>query len=232
MRILHRVLVYAASSPKCDAEYLTTARSLGQVLASAGVEVIYGGGGVGLMGELANGALHAGGRVTGVLPRFMDEVEWGHKNLSELVLVESMHERKRLMLERSDAIIALPGGCGTLEELFEAITWKRLGLATHPIVMLNTRGFYNGVVDVLNRCIEERFMGNIIGRSGPVLTPYRRSCPRCSPRRSGPRMPAIRQPCVKIVSEELRIFSTGPSDVREGEINHHSPPVLASRENI
>jgi uncharacterized protein (TIGR00730 family) len=103
--------------------------------------------------------LEAGGHVTGVLPQFMDEVEWGHKKLSEMVLVESMHVRKKLMLERADAVVALPGGCGTLEELFEAITWKRLGLVTHPIVMLNTRGFYEGVVTVLNRCIEDRFMG-------------------------------------------------------------------------
>jgi uncharacterized protein (TIGR00730 family) len=110
------------------------------------------------MGRLAAAALEAGGKVIGVLPRFMDDLEWGHRSLSELRIVDDMHERKRVMLELSDAAIALPGGCGTLEELFEAITWKRLGLYFGPVVLVNVGGFFDPCVELLNRCVDERFM--------------------------------------------------------------------------
>jgi hypothetical protein len=110
------------------------------------------------MGRLAKGALAAGGKVIGVLPRFMDELEWGNRGLTELRIVEDMHERKRLMLELSDAVIALPGGCGTLEELFEAITWKRLGLYFGPVVLVNVNGFFDPCITLLNRCVEECFL--------------------------------------------------------------------------
>jgi hypothetical protein len=110
------------------------------------------------MGQLADAALAAGGKVVGVLPRFMYDLEWGHRGLTELRLVEDLHERKRLMIQEVDAVIALPGGSGTLEELFEAITWKRLGLYLNPIVLVNIRGFFNPCVELLSRCIEERFM--------------------------------------------------------------------------
>ena len=119
---------------------------------------MYGGSSLGSMGRLAAAALESGGRVTGVLPRFMDDLEWGHRSLTELRLVGDMHERKRTMLELSDAVVALPGGCGTLEELFEAIAWKRLGLYRGPVVMVNVNGFYDGCLQVLSRCVEERFM--------------------------------------------------------------------------
>jgi uncharacterized protein (TIGR00730 family) len=120
--------------------------------------VIYGGGGAGLMGRLADAALAEGGRVTGILPMFMDELEWGHGKLTELVLVSDMHERKRLMLDRADAVVALPGGCGTLEELFEAVAWKRLGLYLGPIALVNVRGFFDPCITLLERCVEEHFM--------------------------------------------------------------------------
>jgi uncharacterized protein (TIGR00730 family) len=110
------------------------------------------------MGRLAAAALEAGGKVIGVLPRFMDDLEWGHGALSELRIVEDMHERKRVMLELSGAAIALPGGCGTLEELFEAITWKRLGLYFGPVVLVNVGGFFDPCIELLNRCVTERFM--------------------------------------------------------------------------
>jgi hypothetical protein len=110
------------------------------------------------MGRLAAAALEAGGKVIGVLPRFMDDLEWGHRALSELRIVDDMHERKRVMLELSDAAIALPGGCGTLEELFEAITWKRLGLYFGPVVLVNVGGFFDPCIELLNRCVDERFM--------------------------------------------------------------------------
>ena len=110
------------------------------------------------MGRLAAAGLEAGGKVIGVLPRFMDDLEWGHRALSELRIVGDMHERKRVMLELSGAAIALPGGCGTLEELFEAITWKRLGLYFGPVVLVNVGGFFDPCIELLNRCVRERFM--------------------------------------------------------------------------
>jgi uncharacterized protein (TIGR00730 family) len=110
------------------------------------------------MGRLANAALGAGGTVIGVLPRFMDELEWGHKNLTELRLVDDLRERKRIMLELSDAVIALPGGSGTLEELFEAITLKRLGMYLRPIVLVNVNGFFDSCIQLLSQCISEKFM--------------------------------------------------------------------------
>lgn len=155
---IRRVCIYCASSRASDRVYLDAARRLGTELARHGITIVYGGGGQGSMGSLADGALAAGGKVVGVIPRFMDDLEWGHRGLGELQVVEDMHERKRKMAEGSDAIIALPGGCGTLEELFEAIAWKRLGLYLNPIVLVNVRGFYTRLVDLLEHCIEERFM--------------------------------------------------------------------------
>jgi uncharacterized protein (TIGR00730 family) len=152
------VCVYCASSRSAHEDYRTAARALGAALARAGVQIVYGGGSAGSMGALADGALGAGGEVIGIIPNFMRELEWGHNNLSELHVVESMHERKRRMLEGADAVIALPGGCGTLEELFEAVTLKRLGLYVNPIVLVNTRGFFNHCQLLLEQCVEERFM--------------------------------------------------------------------------
>jgi uncharacterized protein (TIGR00730 family) len=110
------------------------------------------------MARLAQGALNMGGTAIGVIPRFMMELEWGHKDLSEMHIVDNMRERKHRMLEGADAVVALAGGCGTLEELFETITLKRLGLYLGPIVMVNTRSFYDPVVDALEHCITEHFM--------------------------------------------------------------------------
>lgn len=152
------VCVYCASSRTAHAEYRSAARRLGEVLAREGVAVVYGGGAVGSMGALADGALNAGGRVIGILPKFMAELEWGHKGLSDLQLVEDLRTRKHLMLTMSQAAIALPGGSGTLEELLEAITLKRLGLYLNPIVLVNTRGFFTPLLEVLARAVEERFM--------------------------------------------------------------------------
>lgn len=119
---------------------------------------MYGGGSVGSMGALADAALAAGGKLVGILPKFMNDLEWGHKSLTELRLVDDMHHRKRMMIEESDAVVALPGGSGTFEELLEAITWKRLGLFVNPIVIVNVRGFYDPLRDLLDRAIAERFM--------------------------------------------------------------------------
>ena len=137
------VCVYCASSRSAHPDYREAARRLGRVLAQGGVTVVYGGGAVGSMGALADGVLAAGGRIIGVLPQFMAELEWGHPGLTELQLVEDLRTRKHAMLTMSQAAIALPGGSGTLEELLEAITLKRLGLYLNPIVLINTRGFFH-----------------------------------------------------------------------------------------
>ena len=157
-RSVRRVCVYCASSSRSDPEHREAAGQLGRHLAEAGVEIVCGGGAIGSMGALADGALAAGGRVVGVLPRFMLDLEWAHPRLSELVETPDMHERKRRMLDGVDGVVALPGGCGTLEELLEAITWKRLGLHGAPIVLVNVRGFFDPLVAQLERSIEEGFM--------------------------------------------------------------------------
>ena len=152
------VCVYCASSRISHPEYRAAAQRLGEVLAREGIGIIYGGGAVGSMGALADGALAHGGRVIGILPRFMAELEWGHKGLTDLQLVEDMRTRKHMMLTLSKAAIALPGGSGTLEELLEAITLKRLGLYLNPILMVNTRDFFTPLLEMLARAVEERFM--------------------------------------------------------------------------
>ena len=153
-----RVCVYAASSQHSHAAYRDAARTLGGLLARAGCTLVYGGGSAGSMGAIADGALAAGGEVVGILPRFMADLEWGHPGLTKLELVEDMRERKHRLLSDSDAVVALPGGCGTLEELFEAITLKRLGLYFNPIILLNTRAFYRPLQAFLQQVIGERFM--------------------------------------------------------------------------
>jgi uncharacterized protein (TIGR00730 family) len=153
-----RICVYAASSQQCDRAYHDAAFQLGVLLAQAGCSVVYGGGSVGSMGAVANGVLSVGGEVIGIIPRFMAELEWGHAGLTRLELVEDMRERKHGLLADSDAVVALPGGCGTLEELFEAITLKRLGLYFNPIVLLNTLDFYTPLQNFMAQVINERFM--------------------------------------------------------------------------
>jgi uncharacterized protein (TIGR00730 family) len=152
------VCVYCASSRLAHPDYRSAAHRLGEVLAQEGVAIVYGGGAVGSMGALADGALGKGGRVIGILPRFMAELEWAHKGLSDLQLVEDLRTRKHTMLAMSQAAIALPGGSGTLEELLEAITLKRLGLYLNPILLVNTRGFFTPLLEVFSRAVEERFM--------------------------------------------------------------------------
>ncbi len=155
---IKRVCVYCASSSRCHPSYHEAANRLGRIIAEAGITLVYGGGAKGSMGRLADGALAVGGRVIGVIPQFMSDLEWAHRGLSELVLTRDMHERKRLMIEEVDAVIALPGGCGTFEELFEAMAWKRLGLYHGPIVIVNTNDFYRPCIELLEKSIAERFM--------------------------------------------------------------------------
>lgn len=155
---IRRVCVYCASSRQADAEYAAAARRLGGLLADAGVAVVFGGGSIGSMGALADGVIDRGGLAVGVIPRFMYDLEWGHPGLGELHIVEGLHERKRFMIDEVDAVVALPGGCGTFEELLEAITWKRLGLFTEPIVIVNQRDYYRPLIDMLERAVAQRFM--------------------------------------------------------------------------
>lgn len=153
-----KICVYCASSSKVDEIYLEAAGRLGKVFADAGVAVVYGGGATGLMGRLADTMLAHGGAIKGIMPRFMNDVEWAHKDVTDFELTDTMHERKAKFLVGIDAVVALPGGTGTLEELLEAITLKRLGIFTKPIVIVNTRGFYNPLREMFERCIEEAFM--------------------------------------------------------------------------
>ncbi|MDZ7337450.1 MAG: TIGR00730 family Rossman fold protein [candidate division KSB1 bacterium] len=156
--MIQRVCVFCASSSKIDECYLRPAFALGQIFAREGITLIYGGGAVGLMGAVADGALSRGGRVVGVIPHFMVEREWAHKGVQELIVVHTMNERKERMRALAQALVALPGGSGTLEELLEAISLKRLGMYLGPIVLLNTQGFFDHLLQLLERCIAERFM--------------------------------------------------------------------------
>ncbi len=155
---IQSLCVFCASSRRVHPEFLAAARRLGELCAEAGVRVVYGGGKVGLMGELAAGALSAGGEVVGVIPRFMVEVEWGHEEVSELVVTADMHERIQVMGQRADAFAALPGGCGTFEELFQAMTAKRLELHRKPICVVDVRGYFEPLLSMLDRTVEEGFM--------------------------------------------------------------------------
>ena len=163
------VCVYCASSQACDAIYHEVAHRLGGLLAGAGWTVVYGGGRSGSMGALAEGALAAGGRVVGIIPRFMQDLEWGHNELSELHVVEDMRTRKHEMLTRASAVIALAGGTGTLEELLEAMTLKRLGLYLGPIVLVNTQGYYDPLLVQLKSAIDGRFMDDRHGAIWSVV---------------------------------------------------------------
>ena len=158
MKKINSVCVYCASSSKINDSYFKAARELGRLLAKNNIRCVYGAGNQGLMGTLADETLSDGGNVLGVIPRFMQTEGWCHKELKNIIVTENMHERKNRMAEESDGIIALPGGCGTMEELLEIITWKQLGLYLHPIVILNINGFYNPLIQLLEQAINENFM--------------------------------------------------------------------------
>ena len=158
---IKRVCVYCASSDKVDPVYFDAVAVLAKQFVSNDIQVVYGGGATGLMGKLADEVISLGGHIIGIMPNFMNDVEWAHKHVPEFHFVGDMAERKKKFLEISDALVALPGGCGTLEELFEAITLKRLGLFTKPIVILNINGFYDHLVALLDTCIEQKFMAEI-----------------------------------------------------------------------
>ncbi len=155
------VAVYAASSTQIKEEYFVAAHQLGEIFAANNVQLVYGAGNMGLMGEIADAVLARNGHVVGVIPQFMVEQEWEHRGCTELIVTKDMHERKSTIERISDAMVALPGGVGTFEELLECITWKQLGLHTKPIVILNINGYYDPLLHCLDKMVEENFMRDI-----------------------------------------------------------------------
>lgn len=155
---MQRLCVFTGSSPGGDPAYAAAAGELGRALAGHGIGLVYGGASVGLMGAVADAALEAGAEVVGVIPQTLVDREIAHPGLSELRVVGSMHERKALMAELTDAFVALPGGAGTLEELFEVWTWAQLELHTKPIGLLNVDGFYAPLLAMVDHMIDEGFL--------------------------------------------------------------------------
>ncbi len=153
-----RVCVFAASSSRIDGSYAAAASELGTLFPGNKIEVVFGGGGIGLMGILADTVLREGGKITGVIPEFMQDEGWGHRHLTEMIVTPDMSERKKMMFELSDGVVALPGGIGTLEELTEAITLKQLGLFRGPVIILNIAGFYDHFIEFLEHMVSTRFM--------------------------------------------------------------------------
>jgi uncharacterized protein (TIGR00730 family) len=150
--------VYCGARPGNDAQFAATARQVGQWIGQHGGQLVYGGGSNGLMGVLADATLKAGGRVVGIIPQALVDKEWAHTGCSELHVVDTMHERKRLMAERADAFLALPGGIGTFEEFFEVWTWRQLGYHDKPVGLLNLNGYYDGLLDFLSGVVGHQFM--------------------------------------------------------------------------
>jgi uncharacterized protein (TIGR00730 family) len=158
LREVRRVCVFCGSSAGASPAYLKAAERLGRLLAAEGLELVYGGASVGLMGRVADVVLGTGGRVFGVIPRALAVKEIAHSGLSELRIVESMHERKAAMVELADGFIALPGGLGTLEELFEVLTWAQLGLHRKPCALLDVDGYYQPLAAFLDHAVEHGFV--------------------------------------------------------------------------
>lgn len=156
----YNVVVYCASSNQLRPVFTQAATRLGELLAQNGITCVNGAGKEGLMGALNDAVLQHGGRVKGIIPRFMSDAGWGHDELTELVVTETIHERKALMADTADAVVALPGGMGTLEELAEILTWKQLGLSHHPIILLNVDHYYDPLLAFFDKMISERFMSD------------------------------------------------------------------------
>lgn len=150
--------VYCGSRPGLDPRYIALARTVGQWIGQHGGQLVYGGGKAGLMGEVAQATLQAGGRVVGIIPKALVEKEWAMHECTELHVVDTMHDRKRMMAERADAFLALPGGIGTFEELFEVWTWRQLGYHDRPVGILNAGGYYDGLLAFLATAVEQQFM--------------------------------------------------------------------------
>jgi uncharacterized protein (TIGR00730 family) len=155
---VRKICVFCGSSPGARPEYTQATEELSALLVAENIGVVYGGGGVGLMGKLADAVLAHGGEITGVIPSALMEKEIGHREVEDMRVVHSMHERKALMAELADAFVALPGGIGTLEELVEVFTWSQLGLHDKPCGLLNVEGYYDGLAVFLDHAVGERFL--------------------------------------------------------------------------
>ena len=177
-RIVRSVCVYCGSGTGTEPEYAAAARTLGKALADNGIRLVYGGGGLGLMGEIARSTLDAGGAVTGIIPEFLVQREHMLREVTDLVITSDMHERKKLMFERSDAFIALPGGIGTLEELVEQLTWSQLGQHTKPIVIANIGDFWTPFLKLLAHMRDRAFIRAGLEVSFGVVTDGREIVPR------------------------------------------------------
>ena len=153
-----RVCIFASSSSRISSEYGDAASELGLLLARAGMEIVYGGGGIGLMGIIADTVIENNGIITGVIPSFMKDEGWDHSDVNEMIITTDMGERKKQMFAMADAIVALPGGVGTLEELTEAITLKQLGLFKGPVIILNTLNFYKSLIDFFEHMVSGHFL--------------------------------------------------------------------------
>ena len=155
---MQTICVYCGSSSQVNPAFFEAAVILGKIFAENEIRLVYGGGRVGLMGEIAKSVLAAGGKVTGIIPQFMYDENWYLPALTDLIITETMHERKQKMAAMADALVALPGGCGTFEELLEVITWKQLGLITQPIVIANFENYYAPLLQMFNQSVEANFM--------------------------------------------------------------------------
>lgn len=158
MANIKSISVYCASSTKIDNRYFQDARTLGRLMAEHGITVINGAGNMGLMAACADGCIESGGCAIGIIPTFMIEEEWCHQGMTQIIETPNMHIRQEKMAEMSDAAIVLPGGCGTFAEMTELITWKQLGLYLKPIVILNTNGYYDAMLTVLQQAADQHFM--------------------------------------------------------------------------
>jgi len=159
--LMRSICVFCGSNPGANAEFSSLATAFGKEIAKQGLTLVYGGGKVGLMGAVADAALEHGGRVNGVIPEFLARKEVAHQGVTELEVVETMHQRKMRMFEQSDAFVALPGGLGTLEEIFEVVTWAQLGFHRKPCGFLNVAGYYDDLLSFLDTCTEQRFVKGI-----------------------------------------------------------------------
>lgn len=157
MSNIQTVCVYCGSSSNVDDAYKNEIKAFGQALGTDGKTAIYGGGHVGLMGLLADATLETGGKVIGIIPTFLDDREKKHENLTELHVVDSMHERKQKMAELADAFVVMPGGFGTLDEFFEILTWRQLGLHDRPIILVNTEGYWDALIQLIDHIIKSGF---------------------------------------------------------------------------
>ena len=158
MKNIQSIAVYCASSNKLRPSFVEAAERLGSLIAAEGMRLVYGDGGIGLMAAVARGALSNGGEVVGVIPQFMVDQGWNNPSSTQTIVTQTMHERKATICDISDAMVALPGGIGTFEELLECLTWKQLGLHHNPVVILNTDGYYDRLLGCLDLMVEEQMM--------------------------------------------------------------------------